>query len=87
MLQCKFLLRSQNAKMITLYILEKTLVILLGLTTFEIQVLSTAEAISEFSVCLGNTLAKKLPKTQHKPLHITSAMASAYLGILPMAMI
>ena len=29
---------------------------------------------------LGNTLAKQPPKTQQKPLHITSAIASAYLG-------
>ena len=43
-----------------------------------------------FSVCLGNNSAKKkkkMPKTQPKPLYITLAMASAYLGILPRAMI
>ena len=39
-----------------------------------------------FSVCFSNTLAKKLPKTQHKSLYITSAMASAYLSILPCTM-
>ena len=30
---------------------------------------------------------KKLPKTQQKPEYIMSAMASAYLGILPRAII
>ena len=44
-------------------------------------------AISEFSVFLGNTSAKKLPKTKQKPFYITSAMALGYLGILPRAMI
>ena len=33
------------------------------------------------------TPATKLPKTQQKPLCITSAMAAAYLDILAMAMI
>ena len=32
-----------------------------------------------FSVCLGNTSAKKLPMTQQKPLFITAAMALRYL--------
>ena len=41
----------------------------------------------KFSVCLGNTSAKKLPKTQQKPLYIMSAMASAYFSILPKSMI
>ena len=40
-----------------------------------------------FWVCLGNTLAKKLLKTQQKPLCIMSAMALAYLNILPTALI
>ena len=39
------------------------------------------------SVCLGNTLAKKLLKTRQKPLCIVSAMALAYLNILPRALI
>ena len=39
------------------------------------------------SVCFGNTPTKKLPKIQQKPLHITSAMVSAHLGILSKAMI
>ena len=34
--------------------------------------------LQNFSVCLGNTSAKKLPKTKQKPLHITSAMASIF---------
>ena len=36
-----------------------------------------------FSLCLGNTSAKKLPKTRQKPLYITSTRALVYLGILP----
>ena len=40
-----------------------------------------------FSVCLRNTLTKKLLKTQQKPLCIMSAMALAYLNILPRALI
>ena len=40
-----------------------------------------------FSVCLGNTLAKKLQQTQQKPLCIMSEMALAYLNILPRALI
>ena len=40
-----------------------------------------------FSVCLGNTLTKKLLKTQQKTLWIKSAMALAYLNILPRALI
>ena len=40
-----------------------------------------------FPVCLGNTSAKKLPKTQQKPMYTTSAMASSYLDILPRTMI
>ena len=40
-----------------------------------------------FPVCLGKTSAKKIPKTQRKPLYITSAMALAYLNILPRALI
>ena len=40
-----------------------------------------------FSICLGNTLAKKLLKTQQKALCIMSAMALAYLSILPRALI
>ena len=32
-----------------------------------------------FSVCLGNTSAKKLPTTQQKPLYIAAAMALGYL--------
>ena len=40
-----------------------------------------------FSVCHGNTSAKRLPKTQHRPLYITSAITSAYIGTLPRAMI
>ena len=39
------------------------------------------------SVGHGNTLAKKLLKTQQKPLHIMSAMALAYLNILPRTLI
>ena len=38
-----------------------------------------------FSVCIGNASAIKLPKTQQKPLYITSAVTSVYLGILPKA--
>ena len=34
-----------------------------------------------FSVCFGNTSAKKLAKTQQKPLYITSAIAFTYLCI------
>ena len=40
-----------------------------------------------FSVCLDNTLAKKLLKTQQKPLCIMSAMSLAYLNISPRALI
>ena len=40
-----------------------------------------------FSVCLSNTLEKKLLKTQQKHFHITLAMAVAYVGILPRAVI
>ena len=40
-----------------------------------------------FPVCLGKTSAKKISKTQRKPLYITSAMALAYLNILPRALI
>ena len=40
-----------------------------------------------FLVCLGNTSAKKLLRTQQKPLYIMSITASAYLGILPRTMI
>ena len=43
--------------------------------------------IQNFSVCLRNAPAKKLLKTWQKALYITSTMASAYLGILPKAMI
>ena len=40
-----------------------------------------------FSVYLGNTLAKKLLKTQQKPLRVMSAMVLAYLNILPTALV
>ena len=40
-----------------------------------------------FLVCLGNVPAKKLPKTQKKSMYITSALALAYVGILPRSMI
>ena len=40
-----------------------------------------------FLVCLGNSLAKKLLKTQQKPLCIMSTMALAYLNILPRALV
>ena len=40
-----------------------------------------------FSVCLSNMLAKKMPKTQLKRLYITSTMALAYLDILARALI
>ena len=35
-----------------------------------------------FPVCLGNTSAEKLPRTQQKPLHIVLAIASEYFSIL-----
>ena len=38
-----------------------------------------------FSICLGILSAKKLPKTQQKPLYITSAMAPAYLDFFTRA--
>ena len=43
--------------------------------------------IQNFSVFLGNKLAKKLPKTQQKQLYIMLAMASVYLSISPRTMI
>ena len=40
-----------------------------------------------FSVCISNTSAKKLPKTLQKPLQIASAIAPSYLSISSRAMI
>ena len=45
------------------------------------------EWFQNFSVCFGNTLTKRLLKTQQKPLCIKSVMALAYLNILPRALI
>ena len=60
--------------------------------TFENQVLSTSAIkcrgdfrIFQFASAIRRE--KKLRKTQQKPLYITSTMVSAYLGILPRAMI
>ena len=60
-------------------------------TVFEIQVLSTSAIkcrgkfrIFQFASAMRRQKKrKKLPLAKLKPLHITSAMASAYLGIFP----
>ena len=62
------------------------------ISAFEIQVLrkSAIKCRGNFRTlqfASGMRRQKKLPKTQHKPLYITLEMASAYLGILPRAMI
>ena len=63
-------------------------ILLNNLTPFEIQVLSTSAIkcrskfrIFQFASAMCQQ-KKKLPKTYQKPLHIMSAMASAYLGML-----
>ena len=49
--------------------------------------LSMFAEFQNFSVGLGNTLAKKMLKTQEKLLYIMSGMAWAYLSIFPRAII
>ena len=61
-------------------------------SAFEIQMQSTSaiKCLSDsriFQFASATRRQKVLPKTQQKPLYITSAMASACLGILPKAMI
>ena len=71
---------------------NKCFLVALCCPAFEIQVLSMSaiKCLGNFRffhftsvICQGN----KLPKTQQKPLYITSAIALACLGILPRAMI